>query len=376
MNNVIALIDLHNTTDLGLLSKNRPIASTTFLGRYAFIDFTLSNLSNSGIDSIGILVQDHSRSIIKHFGGGKNTYLRNPKTGWQNIFINEKGLLNSAFNTDINNILENDWFLYDNDLKYVVVCPVHYLMHIDYSEVLKAHIASNRQVSVVVSDVTNADDPGLLHCDKVTVDPLSDVQKFEVNDGKEKKACVSLQTYIFNCDFLREVLAKANSISLMFNINDLVKYLSSYLEKVHAIKFNGYFRRLNSLETYYNVSMETLNNGNGGSISNLFEKNWPIYTLSHNSRPVLYGEKCDVVNSSIANGCTINGIVHHSILSRNVIIDEGAVVEDSIIFTNTHVKKGVHLKNVIVDKHCVLEINKDVHGEDGKLLYVPQGAHI
>lgn len=376
MNNVIALIDLHNTTDLGLLSKNRPIASTTFLGRYAFIDFTLSNLSNSGIDSIGILVQDHSRSIIKHFGGGKNTYLRNPKTGWQNIFINEKGLLNAAFNTDINNILENDWFLYDNNLKYIFICPVHYLMHIDYGEVLKAHIASNRQVSVVVSDVTNADDPGLLHCDKVTVDPLSDVQKFAVNDGKEKKACVSLQTYIFNCDFLREVLAKANSISLMFNINDLVKYLSSYLEKVHAIKFNGYFRRLNSLETYYNVSMETLNNGNGGLISNLFEKNWSIYTLSHNSRPVLYGEKCDVVNSSIANGCTINGIVHHSILSRNVIIDEGAVVEDSIIFTNTHIKKGVHLKNVIVDKHCVLEINKDVHGEDGKLLYVPQGAHI
>ena len=120
MNNVVALIDLHNTTNLGELTKNRPIASTTFLGRYAFIDFTLSNISNSGIDEIGILVQDHSRSIIKHLGG-KNTYLRNPKTGFQSIFLNERGLLNPEFNTDINNILENDWFLYDNAVKYIIV---------------------------------------------------------------------------------------------------------------------------------------------------------------------------------------------------------------------------------------------------------------
>jgi len=78
----------------------------------------------------------------------------------------------------------------------------------------------------------------------------------------------------------------------------------------------------------------------------------------------------------IANGCTINGTVHHSILSRDVVIDEGAIVEDSIIFTNTHVKTGVHLKNVVVDKHCVFEFKKDVGYSDGEPLYIPQGAHI
>lgn len=376
MNNVIALIDLHNTTDLGLLTKNRPIASTTFLGRYAFIDFTLSNLSNSGIDDIGILIQDHSRSIIKHFGGGKNTYLKNPKTGFQNMFINEKALQNQVFNTDINNILENDWFLYDNNFKYVVICPVNYLMHIDYNEILNEHIASKRQVSMLVSDVTNGDEKCLIGCEKVTVDALGDVQKIENNDGKEEKICVSLQTYIFNCDFLREVLAKSNNISATFNINNLVSYICSYIEKVHAIKFTGYFRRLASLESYYNASMEMLGESNKTLIYNLFPDNWPIYTLTHNSRPVLYGEKADVDNSLIANGCTVNGTVHHSILSRDVTIDEGAIVEDSIIFTNTHVKSGVHLKNVVVDKHCIFAVQKDVHGEEDKPLYIPQGAHI
>lgn len=374
MNNVVALIDLHNKTQLGLLTKNRPIASTTFLGRYAFIDFTLSNLSNSGIDEVGILVQDHSRSIIKHLGG-KNTYLRNPKTGFQNIFINEQGLVNAEFNTDVNNIIENDWFLYDNNVKYILVCPVNYLMHVDYNEIMKEHIASKRKVSILVSDINNADDSSFMHCDKVTVDPIGDVQKIEDNDGKEKIATVSLETYIFNCDFLRDCLAKVRGISSLFSITDMIKYIGSYVEKVNAIKFAGYVRRFASLKNYYDTSMSFLGNNNQ-YINLLFPAGSAVYTLTHNSRPVIYGEKCEVDNSLIANGCTINGTVHHSILSRDVVIDEGAIVEDSIIFTNTHVKTGVHLKNVVVDKHCVFEFKKDVGYSDGEPLYIPQGAHI
>jgi len=374
MNNVVALIDLHNTTNLGELTKNRPIASTTFLGRYAFIDFTLSNISNSGIDEIGILVQDHSRSIIKHLGG-KNTYLRNPKTGFQSIFLNERGLLNPEFNTDINNILENDWFLYDNAVKYIIVCPVHYLMHIDYNEVMKEHIQSNRRVSAVVTAVTNADDPSLFRAEKCTVDPIGDIQKFEVNEGTNKNATICLQTYVFNVDFLREILAKSNSISAMFNINDLVQYLGTYIEKINAIEFKGYFRRLASLNDYYNTSMEYLNCGDD-FLHNLFIEDWPIYTLTHNSRPVLYGEKAEVESSLVANGCTVDGTVKNSILSRDVVIEEGATVEDSIIFTNTHIGKGVHLKNCVVDKHCIFKIKREVFGTKEKPIYIPQGEHI
>jgi glucose-1-phosphate adenylyltransferase len=374
MNNVVALVDLHNTTDLGLLSKNRPIASTTFMGRYAFIDFALSNLTNSGIDEIGILVQDHSRSIIKHFGG-KNTYLRNPKTGFQNIFINEEGLLNPQFNTDIHNIKENDWILYDNNVKYIIICPVHYLMHIDYNEIMEEHIKSNRQISAVVADVTNADDPSLYHAETCVVDPIGDIQKFDINDGSNKKASICLQTYIFNADYLRDALKKVDNISQIFNINDLVHYLCTYIEKVNAINFKGSFRRLSSLNDYYNVSMESLNH-NENYVANLFPKDWPIYTLTHNTRPVLYGEKSDVSESLIANGCTIDGTVKHSVLSRNVIVEEGATVEDSIIFTNTIVRKGVHIKNAVVDKHCVFETKKNVGGTPTDPLYIPQGAII
>ena len=108
----------------------------------------------------------------------------------------------------------------------------------------------------------------------------------------------------------------------------------------------------------------------------LFPKDWPVYTLTHDTRPVLYGEKCDVKESLIANGCTINGTVKHSVLSRDVVIEEGAIVENSVLFTNTVVKKGVHLKNCVVDKHCVFENKKEVSGTKDEPLYIPQGARI
>lgn len=373
MNKVVALINLHDSNELGLLTLNRPIASTTFFGRYAFIDFALSNLSNSGIDQVGILVKNHSRSIIKHLGG-KNTYLRNPKTGFQSIFLNERGLLNPDFNTDIHNIQENDWFLYDNDVKYIVVCPCNILMHVDYNDIVREHIKFNRKISVMVTDVKNADAPSLHQCERVVVDSLSDVQKFDTNDGNYKEATVSLETYVFNADFLRDILKTVNGISQMLTIKSLVKYLSSYTEKVHAIKFKGMFKRFASMNDYFNHSMQLINEPE--KARDLFRINWPIYTLTHNTRPVLYGEKSNVSTSLIANGCTIDGTVKHSILSRDVTIEEGSSVENCIIFTNSHISKGVHLKNCIVDKHTKIDVVKDIEGTEEKPLYIPQGAKI
>ena len=43
MSNVIGICNLHNEPHLGEITKNRPLAALSFLGRYGIIDFTLSN---------------------------------------------------------------------------------------------------------------------------------------------------------------------------------------------------------------------------------------------------------------------------------------------------------------------------------------------
>ncbi len=373
MKNVIALVNLHTSSNLGVLTESRPIASTTFLGRYAFMDFALSNLTNSGIDNIGILVKDHSRSIIKHLGSGESTYLKNPKTGFQSVFINEDGLNNPIFNTDINNILNNDWFLYEKSAKYILVVPTDFIYKADFRKILEEHIQSQRVCSIVYHEVNHAD-KAYLGCDLVTVDALNNVQKFETNNGENPHAYVSLDTYIFNVDYLREMIGKIPYISKIFTLKDLMHFVCNYKEKIHAINYQGYCRHFGSLQDYYRYSFELLDNEEYAE--ELFTEDWIFYTTTHNSMPVLYGTNCDVHDSLLANGSKIDGTVKHSILARNVVVEEGAEVEDSIIFTDTVIKKGCKVKNCIIDKHCIVQNKKEVIGTKDKPIYIPQGAKI
>lgn len=372
MKNVIGLINLHNSPEIEPLTNSRPLASTTFLGRYSFIDFALSNFTNSGIDRVGILLKDHSRSIIKHLGSD-TTYLKNPKTGWQNIFINEYGLTNPKYNTDLNNIKENDWFLYDTDAEIVVISPVSFVARIDFNKIVKDHLKSKRKVSVVCRDTTHAD-TRFIDCDKVTIDVLGNVQKFENNYGSVKEACISLETYVFDAKYLKELLKKLPEISGLFTLKDLVHYISNYLDVVHAIKFDGYCRYFGSLKEYRDFSFELLDTSKFSS--SLFVEGWDYYTTTHNSSPTSYGLNAEVTHSLLANGCQVDGKVTHSILARNVVVEEGATVIDSIIFTNTVIKKGVTVKNCIIDKHCVIKNKELVEGSVDKPLYIPQGEKI
>ena len=127
MKDVIALLDCHNSPDLGELTSARPLASTSFLGRYAFADFALSNFCNSEIQNVGILVKDHQRSILKHMGN-MMSWVVNTKIGHETIFYNEKGQLNPAYNSDINNIKENDWVLYDSNASVIVFESAHIVL--------------------------------------------------------------------------------------------------------------------------------------------------------------------------------------------------------------------------------------------------------
>src|SRR5574344_2886812 len=103
MKNVIAFVNCHNAPSLGPLTQTRSLASTSFLGRYAFIAFPLSNLVNSEISKVGILVEEHPRSIIKHLGNG--LYCNsNTKTGYVKYLFMEYGLHNPGYNSDINNL--------------------------------------------------------------------------------------------------------------------------------------------------------------------------------------------------------------------------------------------------------------------------------
>ena len=143
--------------------------------------------------------------------------------------------------------------------------------------------------------------------------------------------------------------------------------------KLNAIEFDGYIAPILTFENYVKYSFELLDYAKR---SKLFNPNWPIYTTSHNTPPALYGADAVVSNSFIANGSRIHGTVKNSVISRDVIIEEGAEVENCILFTRTKIGKGAKIKNVVTDKNAKIINSKHVEGEEDALMFVDFGEII
>ena len=370
MSKVLALIDLYSQLNLGLLSENRTQASITFLGRYAFVDIALSNLTNSNIDKVGLLIKSNANSIYKHIGN-TNTYLANPRTGSINLLINEKGLTNPLYNTDFVNLKENNFILYD-EAEYVILTNAMYFMKLNYKAVVDEHIKSGKEVTMVYKKVESGE--GFENAEKVVVDRLGNLQKLYY-DKSEDASSIYLDTMIINKGLLLSLL-NDESLGDAATFRDVEKLLLKRLTNgIHMYEFKGFVRLFDSLEKYYKYSMEILNNEE--LFSEFFDdEEWKFSTTSHNSSPVIYGPKAKVQNSILANGSKIYGTVRNSILARDVIVEEGAEVEDSIIFTHCYIKKGTHVKGVIADKRVQFVHKLNVEGEEDKPLYIPRGAKI
>lgn len=371
MNKVLALVNLYSNHELAMVNVVRPLASTTIFGRYAFIDFTLSNISNSGINKTAIMVKSNANSIYKHLGS-TSTYLNNSKTGILSLLINEKGLINPAYNTDINSIIENDYILYDESVDYVLVTNCHYVMKIDYHEVVEEHKKSGKLASLVYKKVDSVKE--FQNSRKVIGDNLNQVQKI-YRENYEGSANILLDTMVIDRIFFLEMIKKIRNISGIMTMDEFEEYIATAVTKVNLIEYKGDVELYDSMEKYYRYSMDLLNNKEKLSYY-LDDDSWPFYTLTHNTRPVMYGEHANVSNSLISNGCTINGTVKNSILARDVLVEEGAVVENSIIFTHCTIRKGVHLKNVLADKRVEFSFKKEIIGEENNPTYFPRGEKI
>ena len=108
----------------------------------------------------------------------------------------------------------------------------------------------------------------------------------------------------------------------------------------------------------------------------LFKEDWPIYTTTHNTPPAIYGENAKVCNSFIANGSNIQGTVINSIISRDVVVEKGAVVKNCILFSGTKVGKDSQLEYVVADKNVKIKEVKEVSGEEDHYTYISFGANI
>jgi glucose-1-phosphate adenylyltransferase len=337
------------------------------------MDFTLSNFSNSGINKISILCEKGQHSVRSHVGNG-SVWISNTKTGNFDIIFNESGIYHHKFNTDIANLIANKNSVNNFDCEIVVVAPAFFLANIDFRKIIELHKAENREITVVYSSRKDAR-KSFLNCDALKVNSKSKtIRSVSINLGEEKGADISLETYIFSLETFKRLVRDAHKVSALYHIRDMVNYyIREKLIKVHGYQFDGYVVPILSMNDYVNYSLKLLKYTER---QKLFNDDWPIYTTTHNTPPSLYGKCANVVNSFVANGSIIKGTVINSVISRNVVVEEGAVVKNSILFTKTHVGEGVELEYVVADKNTNITQVKKIKGEKQDAVFIKQGTKI
>ena len=374
MKNVVGICNLHDCPHLGDLTMRRPLGATTFLGRYGLMDFTLSNFSNSGIDKVFILAEEHVHSVRNHIQSGQ-VWINNTKLGYQKVLVNENLLGVSKFNTDVGNLLANERQVSAERNNYFIVAQTFMIMSYDYRKLYEDHIDSGADVTILCKHIKNNDKEKMFYnCDVLDIDENGFVKGMSTNTCRKKEVDISLESFIFSPGVLKQICYETKDVSQLYSIRKMLGYfIEKGRFKVRALFTDRHVLPFLSFDHYIRHSTSLLKYEER---TKLFMEDWPIYTTTHNTPPALYGEHAIVSNSFIANGCIIKGKVKNSIISRDVVIEEGAVVEDSIIFTESVVGENVKVKYVIADKRVSMTEMKKLVGEKDKYLYINQGEKV
>ncbi|MBQ5696024.1 MAG: glucose-1-phosphate adenylyltransferase subunit GlgD [Clostridium sp.] len=364
MNNCIGIINLdENEQKIIELTRHRPLASLPIAGRYRVIDFVLSNMTNSGIEAIGIFTKNKSRSLMDHLTNGRPWDIHRKKDGLKVFNFSDINPVHDDVHTFLDNI---DYF--DRSKKeYTLICSSYMVCNIDYNKLIKYHIQQGNDVTTVYKNVKHVEEK-FIDCKVLNLDENSRVVGVGENVGLKNSANINMEMYIMKTDLFIDMIYECIRGGRYKKIKN---YINGNIDKlkVGAYEFKGYLACINSIGAYYDANKEFLNEKVN---KELFYSNSPIYTKPKDASPTQYTETSEVVNSIIANGSYIEGTVKNCIIGRNVYIGRGSVIEDCIILQNTVIGNKVFMKNAITDKGTLIDDREEVKGLENNPVIIPK----
>ena len=343
---------------LYVLTSNVAKPAVPFGGKYRIIDFPLSNCTNSGIDTVGVLTQYKPLELNSYIGSGQPWDLDRLDGGVHILppYMRE-GDQGTWFKGTANAIYQNIGFVDMYDPDYVVILSGDHIYKMDYDKMLDAHKAANAACTISVLEVPWAEAPrfGIM-----AVDGEDNIVEFQEKPKEPKSNLASMGIYIFTWQKLRQALiedeADPNS-SNDFGKNIIPKFLAAG-EKMIAYRFDGYWKDVGTLESLWDANMDMLSRGD----LDLLEDSWPIYARLPSQPPAYIGKTSLVEHSVVTQGCEITGTVKNSVLSPGTRIEEGAEVAYSVLMPGVTVKRGAVVRYAIVGENCVVEAGAVVGG--------------
>jgi len=354
---------------LGVLTKTRAKPAVPYGGKYKIIDFPLSNCTNSGIDTVGVLTQYQPLELNSYISTGAPWDLDSNTGG---VFILPpylKAERGEWYSGTANAIYQNSFFIDKFDPDYILVLSGDHIYKMDYNDMLKFHVKTEASATIAVIEVPIEDASrfGIMNTDE-----NFRVIEFEEKPARPKSNLASMGVYIFNWDSVRGYLqadAEDKESTNDFG-RDIIPRMLAAGERIFAYRFKGYWKDVGTVESLWEANMELLQDR---PALNLHDPSWKILSRNPNQPPHYVGDDAKIVTSLVSEGCRIYGTVEHSVLFPDVTIEAGAYVRDSIIMEKTVVGEGCEIVRTIIDEGVTIGRGCRIGG-DGKITVIGQGA--
>ena len=358
-------------TRLYPLTKERAKPAVPFGGRYRIIDFVLSNLVNSGVYSIYVLIQFKSQSLLQHL-----------REGWE-----AASLLRNHFIIPVPAQMRTpgeDWYqgtadaIYQNvnlieqaDPHLVAIFGADHIYRMNIREMLEFHMNKSAQITVSAIPVPKeqAIEFGVIEVnhDGAIIGFHEKKASAPAMPDDPERVYASMGNYIFSTKpLLDELYADAANEQSSHDFGrdilpGLIGRSSMYAYDFQTNRIPGdpvdapvYWRDVGTLDAYFEASMDLRSIS---PILNLYNRQWPLRTAGYSDAPAKFifdveGRRGQALDSIVSGGSILSGgLVRSSVLGRGVKVHSGAYVEDSIIFDNCDIGRRARVRHAILDKN-------------------------
>ena len=346
-----------NSKRMGDLSKKRAIAAMPVAGSFRSIDFVLSNMSNSHIQSVAVLTQYNSRSLNEHLSSSK----------WWDFGRKQGGLYvfpptitaenNDWYRGTADALYQNLDFLKRSHEPYVVIAAGDGIYKIDYNKVLEYHIEKKADITIVCKDMPADVDVTRFGIVKTNADGR--ITEFEEKPIVADSTTISCGIYVLRRRQLIELLERSAGEGHYDFVKDiLVRYKNA--KRIYAYKLESYWNNIASVDAYYKTNMDFLK----PDVRRYFFREYPdIYSKVDDLPPAKYNPGADVKNSLVSSGCILNGKVENSLLFKKVFIGNNCVIKNSIILNDVYIGDNTVIENCIVESRATIRANTTYIGK-------------
>ncbi|MCQ2563781.1 MAG: glucose-1-phosphate adenylyltransferase [Mogibacterium sp.] len=345
------------------LTNNIAKPAVSFGGKYRIIDFGLSNCVNSGIDTVGILVQYKPLVLNRYVGTGESWDMDVPDGGVHILhpYAGKSG--GEWYEGTADAIFHNIDFIDMYSPENVLILSGDHIYKMNYNLMLEEHEANNSDLTVSVIEVPweEASRFGIM-----TADEEGNIVKFSEKPKEPDSNLASMGIYIFKWDTLRKALLEDHEdkdSSHDFG-NDIIPKLLGEGRKLTVYRFAGYWRDVGTVQSYYDSQMDLMDNVEN---INVFSGDMKVFSNSNVFPPQYLGREANIRNSLVCNGCTVYGSIKHSILGSGSVVLGGTVIEDSIVLPNALVGRNCRITRAIINEGAVVEDNTVIGDAEGDI---------